>query len=192
MLQVSEKIIVLNPGDQLPQITNNSVKIYLAGTQDFSNAENDWQQKFINGLVPLTDPLKGLLMFKSTNFIIFNPHVPFESPAAPNLDNPQFIQVMQWRMSMMDQADMVFLNLLNKSKSPVPVLEFGLLANTNKLVVRCGEEYMLYSQIRLYCEKYNIPLLTGKTSVKDVMLAGGNYIQKVTDASGNPQTQLPE
>lgn len=44
MLQVSDKIIVLNPGDQLPQITNNSVKIYLAGTQDFASAENDWQQ----------------------------------------------------------------------------------------------------------------------------------------------------
>lgn len=191
MLQVSDKIIVLNPGDQLPQITNNSVKIYLAGTQDFASAENDWQQKFINGLVPLTDPFKGLLMFKSTNFIIFNPHVPFQSPAAPNLDNPQFVQVMQWRMSMMDQADMVFLNIMNKSQSPVPILEFGTLVNSNRLVVRCGEQHGMYSQIRLYCEKYNVPLLTGKTSVKDVMLAGGNFIQKTMD-QGNPQTQLPE
>ena len=189
MQQINEKIIVLNPGDQMPQMTNNSVKIYLAGTQDFSNAANDWQQKFIEGLVPLTDPIKGLLMLKSTNFIIINPHVPFQSPAGPTLDNPQFVQVMQWRMSMMDQADMVFCNIMNMSKSPAPVLEFGVMVTSGKLVVRCGELHMNYPQIRLYCEKYNIPLLTGKTSVKDVLLTGGNFIQKFRDLQ---QTQLPE
>jgi hypothetical protein len=41
----------------------------------------------------------------------------------------------------------------------------------------------------MYCEKYQVPLLTGKTSVKDVILAAGNYIQKFRDLQ---QMQIPE
>ena len=90
---------------------------------------------------------------------------------------------------MMDQADMVFLNIMNKSVSPVPILEFGSLLTSGKLIVRCGEQHQIYSQIRLYCEKYQVPLLTGKTSVKDIILAGGNFIQKFRDLQ---QTQIPD
>ncbi len=189
MLQVNERIIVLNPGDQLPMMSGDSVKVYLGGTMDFSSANNDWQQLWIDGLVKLSDPIKGLLLIKNVNWVIFNPHVLPQNPLAPNLDNPEFVQTMQWRMQMMDQADMVFLNIMNKSVSPVPILEFGSLLTSGKLIVRCGEQHQIYSQIRLYCEKYQVPLLTGKTSVKDIILAGGNFIQKFRDLQ---QTQIPD
>ena len=189
MIQLSEKIIVLNPGDQLPQVTNDAIKLYLGGTMDFGSSENDWQTKFQEGLMKLTDPLKGLLMIRGASWIIFNPHVPPTMNLAPTLDNPEFVNVMQWRMTMMDIADVVFLNIMNKSVSPIPVLEFGSLLTSGKLVVRCGELNQIYPQIRLYCEKYNVPLLTGKTSVKDVILCAGSYIQKFRDLQ---QLQLPE
>lgn len=189
MLQVNEKILVLNPGDQLPTLTNDSIKLYLGGTMDFSSSNNDWQQKFIEGLAKLTDPLKGLLMYKNVSWIIFNPHVLPTTNLAPSLDNPEFVQTMQWRIQMMDLADVVFLNIMNKSTSPIPVLEFGTMTTSGKLVVRCGENYQIYSQIRLYCEKYQIPLLTGKTSVKDVLLAMGSYTQKFQELQS---LQLPE
>ena len=189
MLQVTDKVLVLNPGDQIPAMTNDSIKLYLAGTMDFGSANNDWQQKFIDGLVKLTDPLKGLLMYKNVSWIIFNPHVPPQNNIAMNLDNPEFVSIMQWRMQMMDVADVVFVNIMNKSTSPIPVLEFGSLLSSGKLVVRCGEMHQIYSQIRLYCEKYQVPLLTGKTSVKDVLLAMGSYTQKFQELQS---LQLPE
>lgn len=178
MLQLNERVLVLNPGDQIPQVTNDAVKIYLAGTMDFGSAENNWQQKFEEGLVKLTDPLKGLLLIKNLNFIIFDPHVPPQNGMGPTLDNPEFVKTMQWRMTCMDLSDFTFINIMNKSVSPVPILEFGTMVNSGKLVVRCGENNQCYSQIRMYCEKYQVPLLTGKTSVKDVILCAGNYIQK--------------
>lgn len=189
MIQINEKIVVLNPGDQLPQVTNDSIKLYLGGTMDFGSSNNDWQQKFIEGLTKLTDPLKGLLMYKNTSWIIFNPHVPPQNPLAPTLDNPEFVSTMQWRMQMMDISDVVFINIMNKSTSPIPILEFGSLLTSGKMVVRCGEQHQIYSQIRLYCEKYNVPLLTGKTSVKDVLLAMGSYTQKFQELQS---LQLPE
>ena len=156
---------------------------------DFGSSENDWQQKFIDNLVKLTDPYRGLLMIRGASWIIFNPHVPPAQNLEPSLENPEFVQTIQWRLQMMDISDFVFLNLMNKSVSPVPVLEFGSLLTSGKLVVRCGEKYQIYSQVRMYCEKYGVPLLTGKTSVKDVILCAGNYIQRFRDLQ---QMQLPE
>jgi hypothetical protein len=187
MQQLNEKIIVLNPGDEVPQMTGDAIKLYLGGTMDFASSENDWQSKFCEAMVNLTDPLKGLLMYKNTNWIIFNPHVPFQSPAAPNLDNPAFVQTMQWRLSGQDMADIIFLNIMNKSQSPVPILEFGSNLRSGKLIVRCGEMHPMYSQIRMYCEKYNVPLLTGRTSVKDVLLSAGGFLQKFQDLQSNNQ-----
>jgi len=190
MLSVNEKITVFQPGDQLPQMTNDSVKIYLGGTMDFSgNPASDWQQAFIDGLAKLTDPLKGLLLIKNLNFFIFNPKVPPQSAVGASLDNPDFINQMQWRLQMQDMSDVIFLNIMKKSVSPVPILEFGSLVQSGKLVVRTSEEYQLYSHVRLYCEKYQIPLLTGKTSVKDVILAAGGFLEKFRDLQ---RYQLPE
>ena len=189
MLQVNERITILNPGDQLPAITNDAVKVYLGGTMDFSGINTDWQQIWIDGLTKLSDPIKGLLLIKNVNWIIFNPHVPPVNNLPPTLDNPEFVQTMQWRLQMQDVSDLIFLNIMNKSVSPIPILEFGSNVTSGKLVVRCGEQHQIYSQIRMYCEKYQVPLLTGKTSVKDVILAAGNYIQKFRDLQ---QMQIPE
>lgn len=190
MLNVSEHVTVFYPGEQLPQITNDSVKIYLGGTIDFSgNPETDWQQAFIDGLVKLTDPLKGLLLIKNLNFIVFNPKVPLTNPAGPTLDNPEFISVMDWRLQMQGLSDIVFLNIMKNSVSPIPILEFGSLLDSGKLIVRASEGNQVYSHIRIYCEKHQVPLLTGKTSVKDVLLAAGGYLEKFRD---NAKYPLPE
>jgi hypothetical protein len=191
MQQIANNILVLQPGDQMPPNTQDSIKIYLGGTVDFGSQENDWQGKFMQGMINLTDPYKGLIMFKNANIIFLNPKIYPTSNAAPALDNPEFVQQMQWRLQMQDMADVVFLNLLMKSKSYVPILEFGSLVQSNKLIVRASENYLLYPQIRLYCEKFNIPLLTGKTTVKDVILTMGSFLPKIKDLN-DPNNKLPE
>jgi len=185
MQNLNDRIMVLYPGDQMPQMTNDAMKIYLAGTMDFGSQENDWQTKFANGIVQLTDPIKGILMYKTTRFVIFNPHVPPQNQTAPDLNNPEFVQTMQWRMQMQDMADIVFINIMNKSKSPVPILEFGSNLRSGKMIVRCGEQNIMYSQIRLYCEKYNVPLLNGTANVKDILLMMGSFVSKFQQ--DNPQ-----
>lgn len=190
MVNVNEHVTVFYPGEVLPQLTNDSVKIYLGGTMDFSGSmETDWQQAFIDGLAKLTDPVKGLLLIKNLNFILFNPKMPLTGPLGPTLDNPEFVKVIQWRLQMQDLSDIVFLNIMKNSVSPIPVLEFGSLLTSGKLIVRTSEQNANYSHIRLYCEKYQVPLLTGQTSVKDVILAAGGYLEKFRD---NTRYPLPE
>lgn len=190
MVEVNEHITVYYPGEVLPQLTNDSVKIYLGGTMDFSgNPETDWQQAFIDGLARLTDPIKGLLLIKNLNFIIFNPKMPMNSPMAPTLDNPEFVNIINWRLQMQNLSDIVFVNIMKNSTSPIPILEFGSMLSSGKLIVRASEMNQSYSHIRIYCEKFQVPLLTGRTTVKDVILAAGSFLEKFRD---NANYQLPE
>jgi len=53
------------------------------------------------------------------------------------------------------------------------------------MIVRCGEQNIMYSQIRLYCEKYNVPLLNGTANVKDILLMMGSFVSKFQQ--DNPQ-----
>ena len=115
--------------------------------------------------------------------------MPLSGPLGPTLDNPEFVNVMQWRLQMQDLSDIVFVNIMKNSVSPIPVLEFGSLVTSGKLIVRISEANQVYSHIRMYCEKYGVPLLTGKTSVKDVLLAAGGYLEKFRD---NTRYPLPE
>lgn len=184
MVQLNERITVINPGDQLTMGTD-AVKIYLGGTMDFSSDVNDWQTRFQNGVVALTDPIKGILMFKNTSFIIINPHVPPQNALAPDLNNPEFCTTMQWRMNMMDQADVILVNLMNKSIEHAPLLDFATNLRTGKLIVRCGELYKSYPQVRLLCERYSVPLLNGTANVKDILLTMGSFVSKF-------QQQQPE
>ena len=90
---------------------------------------------------------------------------------------------------MQSLADVVFINIMKNSVSPIPILEFGSLLSSGKLIVRTSEMNQIYPQIRLYCEQFQVPLLTGKTSVKDVILAAGSYLEKFRD---NTRYPLPE
>lgn len=184
MQQITDKLTVLNPGDQFPTMTTDCVKIFLAGTL----AQNvDWQSAFINGVAELTDPLKGILMFKNTNFMIINPNVPAQTGLEPGheLENPEFCQKIQWCMQMQDMADVVLINIMGKSKAMQPILDFGANFRTRKAIVRCGEAHPMYPYIRLYCEKYAVPLLNGSANVKDILLTMGSFVSKF-------QTQQPE
>ena len=81
------------------------------------------------------------------------------------------------------------MNIMKNSISPIPVLEFGSLLTSGKLIVRTSEANQIYSHIRIYCEKYSVPLLTGQTSVKDVLLAAGGYLERFRD---NTRYPIPE
>ena len=96
---------------------------------------------------------------------------------------------MDWRLQMQELSDIVFVNIMKNSISPIPVLEFGSLLSSGKLIVRASEANKMYSHLRLYCEKFQVPLLTGQTSVKDVLLAAGGYLEKFRD---NAKYPLPE
>lgn len=192
MLQASENVIVLQPGDQIPDGTNDSIKILLVGSEsvDDTNASFNWQQKFIDGLISLSNPNGGIMMFKNKNYIIINSkYSPQLSDPSKGSNSPEVREKYNYILDMANAADAIFCNILKKTQSPLPLFLFGLFCASNKLIVRCPDDYPYSGIVNLICSRSNIPVLPSKSSVKDVVFSMYASIPKFQELQ---KYQLPE
>lgn len=169
MQQISQNLYVVGPQDQWDGSLDGCIKIYLSGTVELGGQQLGWQEKFINGLTKITDPVNGDPRFKTKSYCVFNPKMPITNPTAA-LNNPEFCNKFRWECQGMAMADIVFCNFMKKSKSPSAI--YGLLLNAQaagKTIVRCPLEYQGYPVVKLLSESYQIPLLGDTGNVINVM-----------------------
>lgn len=190
MEQVSDNILVLVPGDEIPEGTENSIKILLLGSIDTREDKKfDWASKFIEGLQKIVDPKNGILQYQGFNYIIINGTI--TSPGAvPNIMNPEFTGKMQWLYSMLAATDCIFMNFLKNSTAPIPLYWLGYCCASGKLVCRCSEHYYMYGLVRFTCQVNNVPLLSGKcATVFDALNTLAAFTPKFQQIN---KYQLPE
>lgn len=125
-------------------------KIFLAGTIDNGDSEN-WQEEVIK------------------NFE-FNPNIKFYNPRRkewlPNAGEDELTYQILWEQEYLDKADLIIMAIADGSKSPISLLELGLYAKDQKMVVFCNDCFYRYMNVKLTCEKYNIPLM--ENSVENI------------------------
>jgi hypothetical protein len=63
---------------------------------------------------------------------------------------------------MLDDSDIIVMYFDPNTKSPISLLELGLHANEQKLIVCCPDGYWRQGNVRVVCERYNIPFFTNK------------------------------
>ena len=190
MNQLSDNVIVIGSGEQIPPNTEDWLKIYLAGSEDISgDPKKDWQTVFANGLVSLTNGPKALIMFKNIKYLLINPKAAPQNPQVA-LENPEFVQKLNWRFDMMAQADAVFLNFLARTQNQTPFMEFGYLLTSQKLVVRSSDKYMNYPYVKGLCEKMQIPFHGSNTGyVSNIVQSMYSFIPRFQEIT---QLRLPE
>lgn len=122
-------------------------KVFLGGTIDNGNAE-DWQKE-------VCEKLKGL------NIIIFNPRRdPWPSDAGDKVIDEQ----IKWELDRLKETDLIIINILPDSKSPISLMEMGLYAQSYKLIVFCDEHFYRYNNVKNVCEMYNIHLFNNNSN----------------------------
>lgn len=136
--------MVYKPPMQIAYNPDN-LNIFLAGTIDMGNSE-DWQQKATKAL--------------DTAFVdIYNPRRDdWDASWVQTFENPQFFQQVSWELDAMDKADYIFMYFGPNSKSPITLLELGLYAQSSKLHVCCPDEFYRSGNVKIVCNKYNIPM----------------------------------
>lgn len=189
MIQLGQKVMVLSPGDILPENIGDSIKIYLAGTEDTNPANEHWQDRVAQGMVSLTEGPGAISVFKNKNWIFINPLALPQLNPVPNTDNPEWVMKKDWECGMMNAADGIFFNILKKSTSPLVMFNFGMLLNSQKMAVRCSQEYFQYGTISYMCQRHGIPLLPVNSNVKDAIWA---LISICPSMQTNTQISLPE
>ena len=127
--------------------------VFLAGTIDNGDSSN-WQEDLINKC-------------KDLNVTFFNPRRKewIQNPTSEDMEYQ-----IKWEQEHLDSADIIIMCLLDNSKSPISLLELGLYAQSGKLLVFCNKAFYRYDNVRLTCQKYNIPLYPYDLNlIKDIL-----------------------
>lgn len=65
---------------------------------------------------------------------------------------------VNWELEHLEKADLIIMNILASSKSPITLLEMGLHMRSGKLHVICEPGFYRYDNVRITCNRYGVPL----------------------------------
>lgn len=139
------KIIEVKPhGEEPKDINGRHYTVFLAGTIDMGNSI-DWQKEFI-------ERAKG--WSEDTTYVVYNPRR--EQGFGDNQE--EFKYQVNWELEHLESCDFIVMCILGTSKSPISLMELGLFARSEKLEVICEPNFYRYGNVKITCEKYNVPL----------------------------------
>ena len=125
-----------------PEEYKNKTSIFLAGTIDMGNSI-DWQNYI------------GKFLDKNNKkCIIYNPR----RESWPDGKSNEFEYQVNWELNHLESCTFIIMHILGTSKSPITLMELGLFARTKKLIVICEESFYRYGNVKITCERYNVPL----------------------------------
>jgi hypothetical protein len=119
------------------------VNIFLAGSIELGQAEH-WQKRVIDALSD--KPIRFL-----------NPRRDdWDSSWSQDIHNDQFVEQVIWELTSLEQSHLVIMYFDPNTKSPISLLEFGLHAREQKLIVLCPEGFWRKGNVDVVCEYYGI------------------------------------
>jgi hypothetical protein len=148
-----ETLILYPPNDAEMSIEQRAMgSVFLAGTIEMGTGE-DWQPRAIQALSGKVGA-------------IFNPRrEDWDSSWKQSITDPQFAGQVNWELDHIARADLVYFYFDPASKSPITLLELGLVSGTGELiagmpnaVVCCPGGFWRRGNIEIICARYKIPL----------------------------------
>lgn len=124
------------------------MKIFLAGSIDNGQAE-DWQSKAARKLEPY-------------DVVVFNPRRDdWDWTWEQSIKNEKFYEQVTWEQEAMSCSDLIIMNLLPESKSPISLLELGFALGVGyNIMVCCPDGFWRKGNVDIMCEKGNVPVYT--------------------------------
>ena len=134
--------IEIQAPNEIPNVKTNT-KIFLGGSIEMGKAI-DWQRELIERL-------------KDEMITFLNPRrSDWDSSWTQEITNPQFKEQVEWELNGLDVADIIVMFFDPNTKSPISLLELGLHASSEKMVVICPEGFWRKGNVDIVCEKHNI------------------------------------
>lgn len=120
--------------------------MFLAGSIEMDKAKK-WQDE-------VTKKIHAL----NKNIIVINPRrEDWNSSWRQSLDDKNFYEQIDWEHTNITACDFVFIYFQKDTKSPISLLELGLVAGLDKdVVVFCEEGFWRKGNVDYICEQYDI------------------------------------
>lgn len=142
LLAFSQNAIVIKSPNKLPQ-DDPRAKVFLGGSIDMGKSE-DWQAKLEKEL-------------SDQDIIILNPRREnWNKDWKPISSDSNFRKQVEWELEALEASDVIIIYFASGSQSPISLLEYGLYARTNKLLIVCPEGFWRKGNVDIVAEKYNI------------------------------------
>lgn len=135
---------VIKPPTPVDFDDSSTFKIFLGGTIDMGNSF-DWQ-------ADMAEQFKGM-----KDVLLMNPRrEAWDSSWEQTISNPHFRGQVEWELECLEKADLILLNILPTSKSPISLLELGLFATTKRIIVCCPEPFYRKGNVDVVCARYGV------------------------------------
>ena len=137
-------MIEIKPPNEIPK-DNNRIIIFAAGSIEMGVAEN-WQTKLCKSL-------------KDYDVVVLNPRRDFwNTDWKQRMSDPNFNEQVTWELNGLDASDIIVMYFDPETKSPISLLELGLHAKEQKLIVCCPEKFYRVGNVEVVCSRFKIPL----------------------------------
>lgn len=143
---------------QPPKKVEDTLTIFLAGSIGVDVAAEEWQRRFIDALA-------------KANYRILNPRrEDWDKSWKQDINNPQFKEQVLWELDGLEMADVIVMYFDPKTTSPITLLELGLHARNNKIVLCCPEGFWRKGNVDIVCEKYGIQVVSTFEELIDIFI----------------------
>jgi len=117
--------------------------VFLSGS--ITNQTKGWRAEIENALT-------------SYDVYIYNPLRPdWDSSWERNVDDSKFYNQIAWELNALQAADIIFIYFDSDALAPITLLELGLYARSEKLIVCCPDGYWRKGNVEIVCERFRIP-----------------------------------
>ena len=123
-------------------------KIFFAGSIEMGKAEH-WQKLLAEDIDHRNKAL----------YVMDPRRDDWDSSWVQNINNTQFYNQVTWELENIEEADLVVFYFDKDTKSPITLLELGLVAGRKqKAIVFCPDGFWRKGNVDIVCERYGIPM----------------------------------
>lgn len=120
--------------------------IFLGGSIEMGAAEH-WQEQLVKE-------------FEDTSLRFFNPRRDdWDSSWVQEASNPQFSQQVNWELDALEYCDLVVFYFDPNTKSPITLMELGLFAKKDNVIVCCPNGFWRKGNVEIVCQRHGITLV---------------------------------
>lgn len=122
------------------------LKIFLAGSIEMGAAA-PWQEQLV-------------ARFVDEDVVFLNPRRDdWDATWIQELSNPQFYQQVTWELDALEYSDYAVFYFDPNTKSPITLMELGLMASSAKIIVCCPKGYWRKGNVDIVCNRHNIKVV---------------------------------
>jgi hypothetical protein len=134
-------LYVQSPGSI--DVASSAICLFLAGSIELGMAE-DWQGTIVDRL-------------RDLDIVVFNPRRATWTPGTSLESEPEEIRrQINWELDAIERSDLVAFYFAPGTKSPISLLELGLITRQKQAIVCCPQGFWRKTNVDVVCERFGI------------------------------------